>query len=152
LKETGSGGGGELFRIGRIGTRGRYVNGATAGDLVPKRSIVPELQSSDVTVSGTLDKDLVRQQIHRNRGQIRFCYERELQTHPKLAGRILLAFVILPSGGVGSADVVEASTGNRALEECVASRVRQWQFPKPRGRGSVKVVYPFVFKQTGRGD
>jgi hypothetical protein len=45
--------------------------------------------------------------------------------------------------------VAQSTAGNAELEQCVASRVRGWQFPKPKGGGHVVVTYPFLFKQAG---
>jgi outer membrane biosynthesis protein TonB len=46
--------------------------------------------------------------------------------------------------------VLQSTTGNKELDTCVARHVRLWEFPKPKGGGSVVVSYPFIFKQSGR--
>jgi len=46
--------------------------------------------------------------------------------------------------------VAQSSASNGQLEQCVSSRVRLWQFPKPKGGGTVVVSYPFIFKQAGQ--
>ena len=38
---------------------------------------------------------------------------------------------------------------NANVENCLASRIKTWVFPKPKGGGIVIVNYPFVFKQSG---
>jgi len=48
------------------------------------------------------------------------------------------------AGRVVPASVVQASTlGDKPTEDCIASAVRTWQFPKPKGGGLVIVAYPF---------
>jgi TonB family protein len=98
---------------------------------------------------GSLDKELIRQVIHRNRNQIRYCYESQLTRFPKLHGKVAVKFVISAAGTVASSNVAQSDVGNAELETCVAGRVRTWQFPKPKGGGIVIVTYPFVFTQSG---
>jgi hypothetical protein len=38
---------------------------------------------------------------------------------------------------------------NVSVEQCIASAVRRWEFPKPQGGGIVQVSYPFVLKASG---
>lgn len=53
------------------------------------------------------------------------------------------------AGGVRDARVTTNTSGDPALQRCLVSRVRTWQFPKPRGGGEVVVTYPFLFKPAG---
>ena len=98
---------------------------------------------------GSLDKELIRQVIHRNRNQIRFCYESLLQRFPKLGGKVAVKFVISGNGNVIQSTVAQSTSGNAQLDKCVAGRVHTWNFPKPKGGGIVIVTYPFIFKQAG---
>ena len=51
-------------------------------------------------MSGSLDKELIRQVIQRNSGQIRFCYESLLNRFPKLGGKVAIRFTIASEGNV----------------------------------------------------
>ncbi len=156
LRGSGSGGGGtgNTIGIGGIGTKGRggglgkYGEGVGLG-MGGKKGVDIGITSSEPIVMGSLDKELIRQVIHRNRGQIRYCYESQLTKFPKLAGRVAIKFVITASGTVASSTVADSSVKNAAMETCIAGRVRTWQFPKPKGGGVVIVTYPFNFKQSG---
>lgn len=156
LKGTGTGGGGvgNTIGIGEIGTKGRGGGlgnyGLGVGQLSGKKGVEVGISDSDSVVQGSLDKELIRQVIRRNIGQIKYCYEKELQIKPRLAGKLAVRFIISPSGDVTSANVAEGSTlTDRAVGQCVTVRVRSWKFPSPKGGGSVIVTYPFVFKQSG---
>lgn len=156
LRGTGAGGGsvGELIGQGGLSTRGRgggdaaYANGS---GLIGSRphEVMPVVPTCDVHVSGALDKELIRQVIHANRGQVRACYERVLPRRPDLAGKVSAHFVISSDGAVSAADIAESTVNDAELETCLANRVRGWVFPKPKGGGVVVVTYPFVFKQSG---
>lgn len=155
LRGSGSGGGGlgDTIGIGGIGTRGRGGGiggyGSGTGQLGGKKDVDIGITSSEPTVMGSLDKELIRKVIHANRSQIRFCYESQLNRFPKLEGKVAVKFVISAAGSVAKSDVASSSVGNAELEACVAGRVRTWIFPKPKGGGVVVVTYPFIFKQSG---
>ncbi|HYH98061.1 TonB family protein, partial [Hyalangium sp.] len=149
----GGGGTGDTIGIGAIGTKGRGGGtasyGSGVGVLGGKQSVDVGITSSEPMVMGSLDKELIRQVIQRNRGQIRFCYESQLTKYPKLNGKVAVKFVINAEGKVVSSEVAQSTAGNAELESCVAGRVRTWQFPKPKGGGVVIVTYPFIFKASG---
>ncbi|MFL5319866.1 MAG: adventurous gliding motility protein GltG [Myxococcaceae bacterium] len=153
LRGSGSGGGGtgDTIGIGGIGTKGRGGGtgsyGTGVGVLGGKKSVDIGITSSEPTVMGSLDKELIRQVIKRNINQIRYCYESQLTRNPKLSGKVSVKFVISASGTVAQSQVAQSTAGNAELETCVAGRVRTWVFPKPKGGGVVIVTYPFVFTQ-----
>jgi TonB family protein len=149
----GGGGGGETIGIGAVGTKGRGGGmggyGSGVGGLGGKQSVDVGIAAEDATVTGSLDKELIRQVIQRNKGQIRFCYESLLNRYPKLGGKVSIRFTIASEGNVVTSSVAQSTAGNAELEQCVAGRVRTWSFPKPKGGGSVVVTYPFIFKAAG---
>ncbi len=155
LRGSGSGGGGvgDTVGIGGIGTKGRGGGtggyGSGVGVLGGKKDVDIGITSSEPMVLGSLDKELIRKVIHANRGQIRYCYESQLNRFPKLNGKVAIKFIISPSGSVSTSSVAQTTVGNAELEACVAGRVRTWMFPKPKGGGVVIVTYPFIFAQSG---
>lgn len=155
LRGSGSGGGGvgDTVGIGGIGTKGRGGGtggyGSGVGVLGGKKDVDIGITSSEPMVMGSLDKELIRKVIHANRGQIRYCYESQLNRFPKLNGKVAVKFIISPTGSVSTSSVAQSTVGNAELESCVAGRVRTWMFPKPKGGGVVIVTYPFIFAQSG---
>ncbi|ATB37138.1 hypothetical protein CYFUS_002559 [Cystobacter fuscus] len=158
LRIKGGGGGGagsmDVVGIGVVGTKGRGGGmggyGSSVGGLGgTKQSVEVGIAAEEATVGGSLDKELVRQVIQRNRGQIRFCYESLLNRFPKLGGKVAIRFTIATEGNVVTSSVAQSTAGNSELEQCVSGRVRSWTFPKPQGGGSVVVTYPFIFKASG---
>lgn len=155
LRGSGSGGGGvgNTVGIGGIGTKGRGGGtggyGSGVGVLDGKKNVDIGITSSEPIVMGSLDKELIRKVIHANRGQIRYCYESQLNRFPKLNGKVAVKFIISPTGSVSTSSVAQTTVRNAELEACVAGRVRTWQFPKPKGGGVVIVTYPFIFAQSG---
>ena len=155
LKGTGVGGGGmgNTVGIGAIGTHGRgggsgaYGNGV--GGLGGKKDVDIGISNDNAVVMGSLDKELIRQVIHRNRQQIQYCYEMQLTRFPNLAGKVAISFVIGAEGTVQMSKVASSNMNNPELEQCVASRFKSWLFPKPKGGGIVQVTYPIILNKSG---
>lgn len=159
LQGDGDGGGG-LQGVTSVGllpirVRGPAVFSRQPG-LHPDDFGSPDVKAGPVLVCGLqgpsdcgLDKNLIREVIHSHRGQIRYCYEEAMTRNPSLQGKVRVRFVIGSDGAVPSAQVAESTVGHAGLEQCVASRVGTWRFPKPRTGSQVVVLYPFLFKPSG---
>ena len=105
--------------------------------------------SAESEIDGGLDKAAVDAVVRRNKGQIQYCYERSLQSKPSLAGRVNLRWTIAASGRVSSIGVVSNSLADQNVVNCMMSKVRSWQFPKPVGGVNVKVTqYPFDLRKN----
>lgn len=76
-------------------------------------------------------------------------YESELAREPGLHGRIVLQFVIAPSGGVLQSAVQSSTVSNQAVGHCIASAIRRWLFPQPSA-GIVIGTYPLKLDPTTR--
>jgi len=49
---------------------------------------------------------------------------------------------------VVKSSVRQSTMKNKAVEDCIASRVKRFKFPAPKGGGIVEVSYPFIFKAS----
>ncbi len=94
---------------------------------------------------GVLTKQEIESVIKAHLSEIKICYERSLQGNKGLSGKIVTQFVIGSDGRVTSASISESGVHLSELENCVISNLKLWEFPKPRGNGSVNVYYPFTF-------
>jgi len=130
---------------GGPGGRG-YGNGV--GGMDGKKDVDIGISNDTAIVMGSLDKELIRQVIHRNRQQIQYCYEMQLTKYPSLAGKVSIAFVIGADGTVAQSKVASSNLNNPELEQCVAARFKSWLFPKPKGGGIVNATYPIVFEKA----
>ncbi|MEN0059887.1 MAG: AgmX/PglI C-terminal domain-containing protein [Bdellovibrio sp.] len=130
---------------GGYGTRGSGGGRAGYGkiSLVGGTSAVSLPLDDEATVEGGLDRDQIIAVINRNKGQIIYCYEKGLQAQPSIGGRVAVSFVIGPAGRITTANVAESSLGSRTVESCMLQKMRAWQFPRPVGKVSVDVLYPF---------
>jgi hypothetical protein len=159
---VGVGRGGDGTGDNTIGIGCLSTQGGCNGNFRNNRSVKPvklgnylahdpgELRPGPVQVIGGYDKDLIRRVIRQHTNEVRFCYERELTRDSSLSGRVVVKFSI---GGMGTVltSFVESSTLKASgADQCIASAVRRWQFPKPQG-GLVIVSYPFVLK-TNTGE
>jgi TonB family protein len=124
-------------------------SGRGAGLLSQRRAQTPAIAIGQAEVRGSLDKEIIRRVIRSHVAEVKFCYERELIRQPGLQGRLLVQFMIAPTGNVTMSKVQSSTLGNANVEQCVLSAVRRWAFPKPMGGGVVLVAYPFLFRPAG---
>lgn len=154
LQGTGTGGGGLSTSIGQgLGTKGRGggAKGSGLADFGSGRSDVAvsaSIDSEDVYIVGNIPREVIAKIINDNIGRIKYCYERQLQVQPKLAGKILVEWVIGLEGRVTSTRLKSSSMGSPPVEQCVQGVIRTLPFPKPGG-GVVQVTYPFLFRVAG---
>lgn len=122
---------------------------ASSNDVVSPRSISPRnlveaLPPPDGGPTGTLPKEHIRQVIKSKMGTVRECYE--AAGPESRAGKVVVRFVIGPTGAVESADgSLSTPTFPAGLARCVADVFRTMRFDPPVGGGSVRVTYPFIF-------
>lgn len=96
---------------------------------------------------GGLTREEISRVVQSRQNAIRACYERQLQRHPNLAGRVVMQWEIGPGGDVTRARVRNSSLNHGATEDCILRQIRQMDFPSP-GEGQRPVVnFPFVFDQ-----
>jgi len=162
LRGTGEGGGGAgegTIGLGNIGTMGRgagtgsgqgYGSGGGRG-LSERRAAGPRVRVSPPTVSGSLSPEVIRRVVLRNLGQVAHCHEQALASNPGASGRVIVRFLIGPTGAVQGSAVAASSYPVASGAQCIASAVRRWQFPAPGGGGVVSVNYPFNL-QSAEGD
>jgi TonB family protein len=110
---------------------------------------VPDIISAEVSVRGSLDKEIIRRTIRRHINEVKFCYEQELVRKPSLGGRIMVQFMISATGQVISSVLQSSTMGNPRVESCTLQAVKRWPFPQPNGGGLVLVSYPFVLAPAG---
>ncbi len=109
-----------------------------------------EVAGSEVEVDQGLSQSEVGKVIHAHRTEIRFCQDRAMASTPDASGKLLAHFSINPQGRVESARVESSTLNNSDLEQCILGKLKELQFPRPKGGVHVAVTYPFVFKVLRR--
>lgn len=104
------------------------------------------LGGDEAEALGGLDKSLIAAVVQSNIGQIKHCYERQLIVDPNVFGKVVAAWTINKDGGVSVSSIKKTTMNNKAVENCIAGKIKNWNFPKPKGGGQVLVSYPFLFK------
>jgi TonB family protein len=147
---TGAGGGGNGLGIGGLGTygHGRGTGGYGNIDLGGRGKGTTRIVPGKTIIQGSLSKEEIGRVIRRNLARFKYCYEKQLNANPNLAGKVAVYFTIAPTGEVAQASVRETSMNDENVESCVIKVMRSLKFPKPRGGGIVVVTYPFVFAAT----
>ncbi len=141
----GMGGVAKAANIERMGTKGvvggagRKTRGKSEARVVAKVSSAA-LQEFDSDSRN--QRDIVKV-IRRRLGGIKHCYEKRLKRNPELKGKIVIRFVVHPGGRVIDVEVVENTTGDSSLGECIAGLVQAVRFP-PADGGDTVVIYTFI--------
>ncbi len=114
-----------------------------------EESIAASVAVGDGSMEEIEDGDRVKETVRRYAGQMKYCYERQLNDNPELAGRVEIGWS-LNAGVVEGASVVSNDTGDDRLSKCMVDRLRRWKFDADI---SGDVSWPFVFraKRTGSG-
>ncbi|HEY5950578.1 MAG TPA: AgmX/PglI C-terminal domain-containing protein [Kofleriaceae bacterium] len=137
---------------GRIGL-GRFGNSGwntRDGGMLGSRKHPPGVPNPVIgqpESKGGLDKSIIRRYIKRNIEKIKYCYEKQLLSHPGLDGTVSVSFFITPNGSVTSS---VGSGMNADAANCMAQVVSDIEFPKPTDGGGVQVNYPFTFHPAGQ--
>ncbi|MDP2344601.1 MAG: AgmX/PglI C-terminal domain-containing protein [Deltaproteobacteria bacterium] len=144
VRPTGGGGDGKTLDIGVL-SDGTRIGGDDDIALInrDKRPVV--VDTGTVQYVGGLDREEIQRVINRAMGRLRYCYEKELNTHQDLEGKVTPQWTIGGTGDVMAASMMQTTMGNRNVDECVLRVIRQLKFPAPRGAGVVHVTYPFIF-------
>lgn len=116
------------------------------GGEAPANALV--VTKKDVLTKGGLEKADLSVIIKAHEEEIRFCYERELQDQPTLAGKLVVHGLVGADGSVIDAAVDHDELGDPAVGRCVVGRVKRWVFGAPVGGGAVKVTFPWIFKSV----
>jgi TonB family protein len=83
--------------------------------------------------------------MNRNKGSFRFCYQRELQNNPDLAGRVVLRFTIGTDGRPKGGSIASSTLNNKVAHGCILKTLRRMTFKPPKG-GVCPVRWPFTFQ------
>ena len=135
--------------IGKIGTAGRGTGnsqfGTATGNLGKRGERAVKISQGTPVIMGSLDKEIIRRVVREHMNEIKYCYERQLNTNPGLAGKVSMKWVIQGRGRVQAVSVASTTVKNTKVESCLASRIKRWRFPKPKG-GIVIVNQQFVLR------
>jgi hypothetical protein len=147
---TGSGGGGEggygrIHGMGKIDTGGGM--GVKAGLGKKGQRHVGQVKLGGSSSRGFCKKSNISSVVRRRAGAIRACYEKRLQTKPKLSGKINARWTITMDGSV-TAVAASGSMSDAQVTNCVLRVLRRMRFAKPEG-GICVVQWPFVFTAGG---
>lgn len=96
--------------------------------------------------AATLDRLLIESTIEKHFDEVMACYQEGLERNAELAGKVTMRIAIGSKGEVPAASVAETTLKDAKVEECITKAVKTWSFPKPKGKGLVWAVYPFVLK------
>ncbi|MFH1467735.1 MAG: AgmX/PglI C-terminal domain-containing protein [Pseudomonadota bacterium] len=135
---TGTGTGRDDASIGDLAKA--HGNSSDVGS-GPATKVSGRVSSGTVDVTGG-DPAKIKGTIAKYTGQVKACYELQLKSNPTLSGRIEMLWNI-NNGRVTKVEVLDNSTDDDALAQCIAQKVRSWRFPTDL-EPDAEVMYPFI--------
>jgi hypothetical protein len=148
----GPGGGGtgygHIYGAGNLDTGGRGSKGHGRGPKLAERGeheVSVGMGAGGGDTDGSLSREQILKVVRAHMAGVKYCYEKELQHKPTLAGGVDMFWVIQPDGTVSKASVKTSSISDTAVEGCILRQIKQWQFPKAPAQTTVTRI-PFVFK------
>lgn len=105
---------------------------------------------SDLSIPTTVPRltgEMIRNVVTKKLGQVQFCYSNGLKNNQNLPEKVVLEWVVAPSGKVQRVDIVKSTIRNAIFETCLKENVIAWQFPSSNDDKytSYTVRYPFLF-------
>jgi outer membrane biosynthesis protein TonB len=148
MKDTGKGGTGTAqMGVSGVQTKGRGsgYSGFGTGGLGDRSGVKIVPGGAEENYGGSIDREAIRRVIQANLRVIQSCYERELNRHPDLLGKVIIEWDIGEKGRVMRAHVKSSELGNTSVGQCLIDRLKTWTFPEPPTNNEVTVAYPFFF-------
>lgn len=100
--------------------------------------------------TSSIEKETFKAIIRRQQNEVKFCYERELQEKPNLAGTITVSWLVTELGRVTEAEVTEDTMKDAAVVRCILRRVQRWRFPE--SSQTTAISFPWVFVAVDGGE
>lgn len=158
LVGSGKGGGGVAGGLIGMGDHGLIGHGNGTGGLYhgnengkggvigfgERKKKIPEPRVGKGSVTGDIDKDMIRRIVRAHLNEVRSCYNSGLTRNPNLEGRVTVQFSIIGTGKVASSVVQENTTKDSGVADCIAKAVKRWSFPRVGKGGTALVSYPFL--------
>jgi hypothetical protein len=123
---------------GLIGAEGTQIG---TGGLGSRTTAAASLEVGTVTSEGPLHIEQARAVVLRHQNQLRYCYQRELNKTPGIAGTLTVEAVIGADGHTTSATITASTLSSDAVGQCIVGRLMRFQFPAmPAGQTATLVV------------
>ncbi len=96
-----------------------------------------------------VDREDIAKVINSHLGEVSACYEKSMLKEGSFGGKLVVEWSINGAGMVSSARVANATVPSQSVGTCILTQLKKWTFKPPRGGGTVKVSYPFMFQAVG---
>jgi hypothetical protein len=145
----GTGYGGKVLGSGSLDVGAGRGRGKTPGlGKGKEREVQAGVETGSPDAEGGLTREQINRVVRAHKAALEYCYTKELQRSPTLAGRVDLFWVIRTNGSVDRTKIADTTLGNRAVEGCLERQIKNWQFPRSDAETIVQ-KYPFFFKGGG---
>ena len=147
LRGTGRGGGGE--GLGRIGGLGKVDTGGGKGKggaigRKKKAKVKTKVRTGSPKIGDFCEKSNIQRVVRAKTNAVKYCFEKQLQSNPKLSGKIVASWNVGLDGSVIKASIASSTMNSKPVEGCITRVIKRMRFQKPKG-GICIINYPFIF-------
>jgi hypothetical protein len=142
LRSGGAPGGTGQIGIGEI--RGGADGGAGLTVAPAPKIVKPNMSDGGATFDGG-DVTDVKNVVKSQKGTLLACHENALKTNPKVAGKVVVEWVVA-AGAATDIHVVDNTTDDAGLESCVVTKIKRWKFTNIPD-GNVRQTFVFQPKE-----
>jgi hypothetical protein len=105
----------------------------------------PRFAETAADAGASLSREAINVVVRQHLTAIKCCYDSEVQRDPALAGSLVVAWTIEPSGVVSRTWIVEEALPAQPTLDCIGEEICGWAFPAADAPTMVG-RYPFIFK------
>lgn len=151
IKDVGAGGKGTAtVGIAGVGSNGSGFgrNGYGTGGLGEKKGTLVIPGGAEESFDSQIDREAIRRVVRQHIREVQYCYEKELNQDPNLAGKVLVTWQIGAGGRVIAASVTNSTLSRKAVGDCLVARLKTWRFPEPPADKEPNVTFPFLLQKN----
>jgi hypothetical protein len=115
-------------------------------DETPTAAREPQLEIDRLIVEDPISSSNVSQLLKESTAANKWCYKKELQLNPTLAGAVDLRLTVFAADRPNEVKVVDSTLDNKELEKCLVRIQERLSFPKPAR--DVQVSYRLTFSSV----
>jgi len=98
---------------------------------------------SQASTSLTVTNKQVHQTLKNNKQDINNCYQNYLAEGFNAYGKVIMKWNVHPNGKATHIKTVK--TIDKFVSNCLAKKIRTWDFPKSNNKKIAEVQFPFIF-------
>jgi Ca-activated chloride channel family protein len=104
------------------------------------------IKVGEIVTTDGLSKETIQKMIKQQISSIESCYQTTLKRKSGLKGEVVLRCAIDSNGRIEKVSLVSSTINNKPLEQCIIQKIKELNFPIPKGKAKVEVTFSLKLK------